>query len=508
MKKLKKEQQQAFFREAAIAPSKTKLFLHSSQRNPNQPQYKLANFPETSPISLKKRKYNKVVRGIYKELLAVELEDDEFACDVCMSKDFDSKNRIIICDLCEGAVHQKCYGNELIRYIPEGVWYCSRCKYLIENQLGIRAIKCMFCPEIKGILKMVNSSQYLWAHISCVLAVKCVDFLDGKDRDLVNLDEFYKKNGFELCCLCKIPYGVTVNCEFKQCDRNFHVSCAQRQGFLLAENSKFQCVCKSHQKLYNVASKRNFLIKKQQDFKKNPLKSSLFLDSKEYVWVNNFNLHENQPEIRENSQEISGKKQNFTEKNADFDADFMICLVDNEEKDKRSENLENFEKTGETHQEMLRNSEIEEEKPANFEEIEEGNHDFVIHLAKDDDIIEREVEKKLVVSENLKEIRENHNENDKKPEFLEEKPAEFAEKPLKKVVIELDDEIIGEESKNFEENKEKPEEIDQKPVKSQEETVENQRKPSEKEEIPIGSEEINNILSEVKRMFMDVSLDL
>lgn len=485
VKKLKKEQQQqALFKEQALVSSKTKLFLHSSLRNPNQALYKRRDLPPNIATSLKKRGTNKLLRTIYKELLAVELEDDEFTCDVCMSKDFDAKNLIIICELCEGAVHQKCYGNELIRYIPEGVWYCSRCKFLLENRLEIRAIKCMFCPEIKGIIKMVNSSQYLWAHISCVSAIKCVNYLDGKDRDLVNLDEFYKKNAFEMCSLCRIPYGVTINCEFKQCDRNFHVSCAQRQGFLISENAKFQCVCKEHQKLYNVAAKRNFLVKKQQDFKKNPAKFSLFLDFQEYKWVSDFDLHENQGE----SQEIVSKTAKF-EKNTDFDADFMICLVDNEE------NPEKLERNREKLHEISKESQIEEEIPIGLDEMD-GNQDFVIQLAKDDDIFDKEIEKIPEFSQNLQENC------DKSMESLEENAVK---KPLKKLLIELDDEIIVEKSNNLEEIKENREEA---AVKNFEETAEKPVKTSEKADFLSTSAEINNILSEVKRMFMDVSLDL
>lgn len=52
-------------------------------------------------------------------------------CDVCLDDDDDDNNDIVICDLCQVAVHQTCYGGELLEGVPEGNWYCARCKDLI-----------------------------------------------------------------------------------------------------------------------------------------------------------------------------------------------------------------------------------------------------------------------------------------------------------------------------------------------------------------------------------------
>ena len=40
--------------------------------------------------------------------------DEDVVCDVCLDDDDDDNNEIIICDLCLGAVHQSCYGSELL----------------------------------------------------------------------------------------------------------------------------------------------------------------------------------------------------------------------------------------------------------------------------------------------------------------------------------------------------------------------------------------------------------
>ena len=83
-------------------------------------------------------------------------KDENIACDVCLDDDDDEKNEIVICDLCLGAVHQSCYGSELLGSIPEGNWFCARCRILlVEPQKKCTEIKCIFCPKIEGILKPI-----------------------------------------------------------------------------------------------------------------------------------------------------------------------------------------------------------------------------------------------------------------------------------------------------------------------------------------------------------------
>ena len=83
--------------------------------------------------------------------------NDEIVCDVCLDDDDDDNNEIVICVLCLGAVHQSCYGSELLGSIPEGNWYCARCRDLLTNQTKkCTEIKCVFCPKIDGILKPIT----------------------------------------------------------------------------------------------------------------------------------------------------------------------------------------------------------------------------------------------------------------------------------------------------------------------------------------------------------------
>ncbi|KAM3511496.1 hypothetical protein MY11210_004854 [Beauveria gryllotalpidicola] len=50
--------------------------------------------------------------------------DDEIICGICTKPHSNPPNEIILCDNCDFAVHQECYG---IAEIPEGDWLCKSC---------------------------------------------------------------------------------------------------------------------------------------------------------------------------------------------------------------------------------------------------------------------------------------------------------------------------------------------------------------------------------------------
>lgn len=62
----------------------------------------------------------------------VAVATDEIVCGVCSRPDSRAPNEIILCDNCDFAVHQMCYG---VREIPDGEWLCNSCAQ--EDALGI-----------------------------------------------------------------------------------------------------------------------------------------------------------------------------------------------------------------------------------------------------------------------------------------------------------------------------------------------------------------------------------
>ena len=144
----------------------------------------------------------------------------------------------MFCDLCDFCVHQSCYGEPLEgRPVPTGDWFCQRCEYLMEHDLGPKMIKCKFCPELKGIMKRVKKSfKNTFAHVSCVNWLPEIYFNQSKTevRQLEKLDKVRKQLE---CVFCDIKYGYCLQCDRLNCTTSFHVPCAQRRGIIREDDS-------------------------------------------------------------------------------------------------------------------------------------------------------------------------------------------------------------------------------------------------------------------------------
>ena len=68
--------------------------------------------------------------------------DHNIMCDVCLDdvveKDEDGvvTDHLVICDRCNVAVHQSCYGRELQQCVPKGDWYCERCRSMDQYKVS------------------------------------------------------------------------------------------------------------------------------------------------------------------------------------------------------------------------------------------------------------------------------------------------------------------------------------------------------------------------------------
>ena len=58
--------------------------------------------------------------------------DDDIQCDACQDdfKDESTGDDLVICEKCNVAVHQSCYGHGMLQQFPQGDWYCERCQEL------------------------------------------------------------------------------------------------------------------------------------------------------------------------------------------------------------------------------------------------------------------------------------------------------------------------------------------------------------------------------------------
>lgn len=177
-------------------------------------------------------------------------------CCVCGDDTGYSNNLLVYCDGvdCKVAVHQCCYG---ILNLPDDSWYCGSCKYKIEladNALKnkcsdagthlsneFKKLYCELCPCREGALKRTDNNK--WAHVVCALYIPEISFGSVKTMEPVILKEIKSERFDKKCSVCQIKdnncsNGVFVNCGFKNgCQEWFHVTCAQRMGFLCEESN-------------------------------------------------------------------------------------------------------------------------------------------------------------------------------------------------------------------------------------------------------------------------------
>lgn len=190
---------------------------------------------------------------------------DDTPCNICRMRESDDLNQILICDGCEVAVHQQCYG---VRSIPEGAWRCEAC----AQKLNPSGLICELCMSVGGgvfkpitnfhpifsdadlpeqeswrIKKLRKQSTYSWGHVQCAmwLAMAGIEKEDGEGAIVqrpakrIDLDS--------RCNLCSREKGATTKCSEFGCNARFHILCAQKKAFaLFTSRSRYVAYCDAH----------------------------------------------------------------------------------------------------------------------------------------------------------------------------------------------------------------------------------------------------------------------
>jgi origin recognition complex subunit 4 len=59
-------------------------------------------------------------------------DSDDAACAICKGRESEELNEILLCDNCDNAFHQLCYG---VPHVPEGDWFCKDCRPDVDDLL-------------------------------------------------------------------------------------------------------------------------------------------------------------------------------------------------------------------------------------------------------------------------------------------------------------------------------------------------------------------------------------
>ncbi|XP_008226351.1 PREDICTED: protein Jade-1 [Prunus mume] len=183
-----------------------------------------------------------------------EEEEDGIVCAICQSTDGDASDPIVFCDGCDLMVHATCYGNPLVKGIPEGDWFCSQCSLSSASSQSTESSSCCLCPIKGGAMKHTRDGR--WAHIVCALYVPEVFFKDPEGREGIDCSKVPKRRWKERCYVCKSSRGCAIQCSELKCPLAFHVTCGLNEDLCLEyrEGRKQGAIvagfCKTHSDLW------------------------------------------------------------------------------------------------------------------------------------------------------------------------------------------------------------------------------------------------------------------
>ncbi|XP_057439659.1 histone-lysine N-methyltransferase ATX3-like [Lotus japonicus] len=148
-------------------------------------------------------------------------------CAICRWVEDWEDNKIIICNRCQIAVHQECYGARNVQDFTS--WVCRVCETPdVERE-------CCLCPVKGGALKPTDV-EMLWVHVTCAWFRPEVIFRNHEAMEPASGILKIPPNSFlKTCVICKQSHGSCTSC--CKCATYFHVMCASRMGYSMELNS-------------------------------------------------------------------------------------------------------------------------------------------------------------------------------------------------------------------------------------------------------------------------------
>ncbi|THG23377.1 hypothetical protein TEA_006469 [Camellia sinensis var. sinensis] len=135
-------------------------------------------------------------------------------CAICRWVEDWDYNNIVICNRCQIAVHQECYGANNVQDFTS--WVCRACE----------------TPNVErewGALKPTDVDS-LWVHVTCAWFQPEVAFVDAEKMEpAVGILRIPSHSFVKPCVICKQTHGSCTQCY--KCATAFHSMCALRAGY-------------------------------------------------------------------------------------------------------------------------------------------------------------------------------------------------------------------------------------------------------------------------------------
>ncbi|KAJ8479683.1 hypothetical protein OPV22_023410 [Ensete ventricosum] len=162
-------------------------------------------------------------------------------CAICRWIEDWDYNKIIICNRCQIAVHQECYGALDVQNFTS--WVCRAC----ETPLLKR--ECCLCPVKGGALKPSNVDDSLWVHVTCAWFQPRVSFVSDETMEpATGILDIPPLSFMKVCVICKQMHGACTQCY--TCSTYYHAMCASRAGYRM----ELHCLEKNGRQIIKMVS--------------------------------------------------------------------------------------------------------------------------------------------------------------------------------------------------------------------------------------------------------------
>jgi PHD-like zinc-binding domain/PHD-finger/Bromodomain len=200
--------------------------------------------------------WHSLIGPLVQRELSSLLPDDETLCAICGSGEACNADAIILCDRCDVAVHQCCYG---IPNIPEGKWLCLKCAWAPNER-----VDCAVCPfRSEGAFKQTEEAASLdkanvelgdvgrpqntgWCHSICAHWLDELSFSNDTYLEPITGVSSIAAPRFKLTCrLCKVKRGAPIQCSNRHCGFAYHPMCMLRAN-LWTDFKHKKSLCPKH----------------------------------------------------------------------------------------------------------------------------------------------------------------------------------------------------------------------------------------------------------------------